>query len=185
MLAEISVIGIIVAIIVTIIASLAKKKQPDDEWELPPEPQPKRDRQPNAPPKVSRWEEELRRVLGEHSAPPPIVRPAVPPPLIVPREEYQQSSDEGVSEEPVVPRLHTFSEATDTYAHASTLLERTQEQLHQLHGSTHRAASPATVRHAELAPEVRALVQSLRQPQTARTAILASIILGPPRALET
>jgi hypothetical protein len=189
MLAELNnnVIGIIVAIIVTIIASLVKKKQPDEEWELPPELKPRRDQPPQSPqpPKVSRWEEELRRVLQEQPAPPPIVRPAVPPPLIHQMEEYQPSPDEGFSEEPVVPRRAALTEAAESHAHAATLLQRTQEQLHQLHSSTHRAARPATVHHVEVAPEIRALVNSLRQPQTARAAILASVILGPPRAFET
>jgi hypothetical protein len=188
MLAELNnnVIGIIVAIIVTIIASLVKKKQPDEEWELPPELKPRRDQPPQSPqpPKVSRWEEELRRVLQEQPAPPPIVRPALPPPLVQ-MQEYQPSPDEGFSEEPVVPRRHVLTEAAESHAHAATLLQRTQEQLHQLHSSTHRAAAPASVHHVEPAPEIRALVNSLRHPHTARTAILASIILGPPRAFET
>ncbi len=196
MLAELNnnVIGIIVAIIVTIVASLVKKKQPDEEWELPPELKPRRDQPPHQsqPPKVSRWEEELRRVLQEQPAPPPIVRPVAPPPLVyqqppplAQREEYQSSPDEGAQEEPAVPRLHTLTEAAQSYAHAASLSQRTQEQLHQLHSSTHRAARPATVHHVEVAPDIRALVNSLRHPHTARTAILASIILGPPRAFET
>lgn len=190
MLAELNVIGIIIAIVVTIIASLVKKKQPDDEWELPPELKPKRDQPPQStPPKVSRWEEELRRVLQEQPAPPPIVRPVTPPPPIyqqppplAQREEYQSSPDEGVSEEPAVPRLHTFAEASENYTHAASLLQRTQAQLHQLHGPTHRAAPPASVRHVEPAPEIRDLLKMLRQPQGARAAILASVVLGPPRA---
>jgi hypothetical protein len=186
MLAELNIVGIIIAIVVAIIASLVKKKQPDDEWELPPELKPRREPPPQTsqPPKVSRWEEELRRVLQQQQpAPPPIVRPAIPPPLVQ-VQEYQPSPDEGFSEEPVVPRLHTFTEAAESHAHAASLLQRTQEQLHQLHSSTHRAARPATVHHVEVAPEIRALVNSLRQPQTARAAILASVILGPPRAFE-
>jgi hypothetical protein len=187
MLAELNIVGIIIAIVVAIIASLVKKKQPDDEWELPPELKPRREPPPQSspPPKVSRWEEELRRVLQQQQpAPPPIVRPAVPPPLVQ-VQEYQTSPDEGFSEEPVAPRLHTFSEATHHYAHASSLLERTQEQLHQLHSTTHRAAAPASVHHVEVAPEVRELLKTLRQPQGVRSAIIASVILGPPRALET
>jgi hypothetical protein len=185
MLAELNIVGIIIAIVVAIIASLVKKKQPDEEWELPPELKPRREPPPQSPqpPKVSRWEEELRRVLQEQPAPPPIVRPAVPPPLVQ-MEEYQTSSDEGAQEQPAVPRLHTFTEASENYTHAASLLERTQEQLHQLHSSTHRAAAPASVHHVEVAPDIRALVNSLRHPHTARTAILASIILGPPRAFE-
>lgn len=189
MLAELNIVGIIIAIVVAIIASLVKKKEEPEEFELPPELKPKRERRP-APPKVSRWEEELRRALGEQ-APPPIVR-EVPPPVIyqqppplVPQEEYQRSPYEGPQDEPAMPRLHTFTETAENYTRAASLLERTQEHLHQLHGATHRAAAPATVQHAQLAPEVRALVDSLRQPGTARAAILASIVLGPPRALET
>ena len=183
MLAELNVIGIIIAIVVTIVASLVKKKQPANEWELPPELKPQRDPRPQ-PPKASRWEEELRRVLEQsHPVPPPIVRPAVPPPLMQ-VEEYQPSSDEGAHEEPAVPRLHTFTEASENYTHAASLLQRTQEQLHQLHGPTHRAAAPASVHHVEVAPEIRELLKTLRQPHGARAAILASVILGPPRALE-
>ena len=186
MLAELNVIGIIIAIVVTIIASLVKKKQPEEEWELPPELKPRRDQPPqqSQPPKVGRWEEELRRVLQEQPAPPPLVRPAVPPPLVQ-VEEYQSSSDEGAHEEPAVPRLHTFTEASENYTHAASLLQRTQEQLHQLHGPTHRAAAPASVHHVEVAPEIRELLKTLRQPHGARAAILASVILGPPRAFET
>ncbi len=191
MLAELNnnVIGIIIAIIVTIVASLVKKKQPEDEWELPPELKPRRDQPPqqSQPPKVSRWEEELRRVLQEQprpqpSAPPPLIYQQPPP--LAQTEEYQTSSDEGAQEEPAVPRLHALTEAAASQAHAASLWQRTQDQLHQLHGPTHRAAAPASVHHVEVAPDIRALVNSLRHPHTARTAILASIILGPPRAFE-
>ncbi len=194
MLAELNnnLIGIIVAIIVTIVASLVKKKQPEEEWELPPELKPRRDQPPkqSQTPKVSRWEEELRRVL-EQPRPLPSAPPPAPPPLIYHQppplarmEEYQTTSDEGAPEEPAVPRLHALTEAAQSHAHAASLWQRTQDQLHQLHGPTHRATAPASVHHVEVAPEIRELLKTLRQPHGARAAILASVILGPPRAFE-
>ena len=187
MLAELNVIGIIIAIVVTIVASLVKKKQPADEWELPPELKPRRD-QPPQPPKVSRWEEELRRVLQESPAAPPIVRP-VPPP-IRPVPEYQPEYEPHLQVELPTPQPrieHAFqplaglTEATQRYDAATALEQRVQQHMQTV--TTHRVGATA-VKHADVAPEIRALVQSLRQPQTARSAILAAIILGPPRALE-
>lgn len=188
MLAELNIIGLIIAIVVAIIASFIKKKTTDEEWEVPPELKPRRP-QPSQPARTPArsWEEELRQILaeGRQPPPPPIVRiePPVPPPMPVTQDEYQRSPGEGYSEEPSVPRLHTFTEAAESHAHAASLLQRTQEQLHQLHSTTHRAAPPASVHHVEVAPEIRELLKTLRQPQGARSAILASVILGPPRAL--
>ena len=182
MLAELNVIGIIIAIVVTIVASLVKKKQPADEWELPPELKPKRDPRPQ-PPKASRWEEELRRVLEQsHPVPPPIVRP-VPPP--VPQEEhYEHMQVELPTPQPQIEHafqpLAGLTEATQRYTAATALEQRVQQHMQTV--TTHRVAA-TSVKHTETAPEIRALVNSLRHPQTARTAILASIILGPPRAL--
>jgi hypothetical protein len=100
-------------------------------------------------------------------------------------EEYQHSSDEGPTyQESAAARLHTLSEANQRHAHAASLFERTQTQLHELHGPTHRATAPATVKHLEHTPEVRELLKMLRHPQGVRSAILASVVLGPPRALE-
>jgi hypothetical protein len=193
MLAELNIIGIIIAIVVAIIASIVKKKQGngEEEWELPPELKPKRDR-PQPPPAASRWEEELRRVLEQQRPAPPPIAPPAPPPLIVRHqpppvaqiEEYQPSDEGPTYQESASARLHTLSEANQRHAHAASLFERTQEQLHELHTATHRATGPATVKHLQHSAEVQALLQSLRQPQGARTAILASVILGPPRALE-
>lgn len=191
MLAELNVIGIIIAIVVTIVASLVKKKQPADEWELPPELKPRRDHPPQSPqpPKVSRWEEELRRVLQEHPAQPPVVRP-VPPPM-PPVPEFQPEYEPHLQVELPTPQPqieHAFqplaglTEATQRYASATALEQRVQQHMQTV--TTHRVAA-TSVKHTDVAPEIRALVQSLRHPQTARTAILASIILGPPRALET
>ncbi len=188
MLAELNIIGIIVAVVVAIAASLLKRKEPQEDWDTPSEPDPRRQAPPRPRrPNISRWEEELRRVLEERPAPPPIARHEPPPvyqPAPPPVEEYQVSPDEGEYEGPARPRLAAFSEATETYAHASSLLQRTQEQLHQLHGPTHRAAPPAAVHHTAIAPELSALLKSLHHPQGARAAVLASVVLGPPRAFE-
>ena len=190
MLAELNIIGIIVAIVVAIIASLVKKKQPEEEWELPPELKPKRDKPPQSPqpPKVSRWEEELRRVLQEQPAPPPIVRQMPPP--VPPVQEYQPEYEPHMQVELPTPQPrieHAFqplaglTEATQRYDAATALEQRVQQHMQTV--TTHRVLA-TSVKHTEVAPDIRALVNSLRQPQTARAAILASIILGPPRAFE-
>ncbi len=190
MLAELNIIGIAIAIVVAIVASLLKKKEPAQEWELPSELNPKRDQPP--PSKAGRWEEELRRVLEQQRptesrpVPPPIVR-QIPPP-VPPVVYYEPVVDEGESthQEPVMtPHFGGLTEAAERHAHAASLWERTQEQLHQQHGPTHRAAPPAFVRQTQATPEVRELLEMLRRPQGARTAILASVVLGPPRAFET
>ena len=193
-------IWLIVLVIIAIVSSLFKKKaEKEDEWELPPELKPRPDELPPAQrPPISRWEEELRRTLQQHPA------PAAPPPIIQqlpPREirpVYRHVHEDPAAEEephlevllPVPqPRIeHTFqplpglTESAHRYAQAATLEERVQKHMHTVTG--HRVGTTA-VRHAELAPEIRELVNSLRNPKGARTAILASIILGPPRAFET
>ena len=73
-LAAFSTVGIIIAIVVAIVSSLLKKKE--DTFELPPELKP-RGNPPPPRPGTGNWEEELRRVLGEQPAAPP-----VPPPLV-------------------------------------------------------------------------------------------------------
>jgi hypothetical protein len=187
MLAEINVIGIIIAIVVTIVASLVKKKQPADEWELPPELKPRRDAAPQ-PPKVSRWEEELRRVLQEQSPQPPIVR-QVPPP-IPPVQEYQPEYEPHMQVELPTPQPqieHAFqplaglTEATQRYTAATALEQRVQQHMQTV--TTHRVLA-TSVQHKMLAPELREVMNSLHQPKGVRAAILASVILGPPRAFE-
>lgn len=184
MLAELNLIGIIVAIIIAIAASILKRKQPDEEWDLPEELKPKR---PAAPPrpKMGNWEEELRRVLSEQPTAPPVIR-GEPPPLPAPREVVYQPryEEEG---QPSFPEraLHHFAGLpphVERQSEAATIAQRVQEHLH--HVSTERPAL-VLVRKKRLAPDIQKIVHGMSTPTGARAAIIASVILGPPRALET
>lgn len=183
-------IVLVTFIVIAVVASLLKKKQELGEW--PGESGPRREPPPR--PKASNWEEELRRVLGEELMPPivrpppplrPVVRP-VPPPIPV----AESASDAGhlqvdltVPEpnvEPVFTPLHGLAEAQQRYEAASNLQARVQHHMADVirHSEcttqAHRAAPPA---------ETLAAARSLRTPAGARSAIIASIVLGPPRAL--
>ena len=193
-----SLIWLLVFVIIAIVSSFFKKKtESEDTWDLPPELKPRRDLPPLPRPSASRWEEELRRTLQQQPA------PAVPPPLIQqapPREVrpvYRHVHEDPTAKEkphiqvalPEPPpftehafqRLPGLTESTQRYAQAATLEERVQKHMQSVSG--HRVGS-TSVHHSELAPEVRALVDSFRNPKGARSAILASIILGPPRAFD-
>jgi hypothetical protein len=194
-LAELSIIGIIIAVVVAIVAAFLKRKQPEEEWDLPPELKPRRD-QPPPQPAARSWEEELRRVLQDRPAPPPIVQP-VPPPIprpVMPRPaipqamEYDPEPHLQVELRVPPPQIeHTFqpfaglTEATQRYAQAASIEQRVQQRMK--HVTTHRAGT-TSVQHTAMAPELLALVASLHNHKGARAAILASVILGPPRAFE-
>ncbi len=203
MLADVgNLLWLIILVVIAVVSSLFKKKaETEDDWELPPELKPRRDELPPVQrPHASRWEEELRRTLQQHPAP---AAPVAPPPIIhhlPPREVrpvYRHvHEDPTVEEEPhlevVLPTPppfveHVFqplpglTESTQRYAQAATLGERVQKHMQSATG--HRIGT-ASVHHAELTPEIRALVDSFKTAKGARSAILASIILGPPRAFD-
>jgi hypothetical protein len=194
-----SLIWLVVFVVIAIVSSFFKKKaESEDEWELPPELKPRRDELPPLQrPAASRWEEELRRTLQQHPA------PAAPPPIIQqlpPREVrpvYRHVHEDPTAEEKphiqvalpapqpftehVFQPLPTLTESTQRYAQAATLEKRVQKHMQSVSG---QRVGTTSVQHMELAPEVRALVDSFRNPKGARSAILASIILGPPRAFD-
>jgi hypothetical protein len=194
-----SLIWLVVFVVIAVVSSFFKKKSESEEtWELPPELKPRRDELPPLQrPAASRWEEELRRTLQQHpapAAPPPIVQPL--PPREV-RPVYRHVHEDPTAEEaphiqvalPVPPPFteHVFQplpglmESTQRYAQAATLEERVQKHMQSVSG---QRVGTTSVQHTELAPEVRGLVDSFRNPKGARSAILASIILGPPRAFD-
>lgn len=142
---------------------------------------------------LSPWEQELERVLrGEPSVspippPPPVMVPAAEhpretplPPLLVVRE-ISESSD---LESAPAPSRPLASLTTDTVDRAATLEDRVRAQMHQVDlriGSA--TASKVPGRKVRLDPTVAALVRDLRKPATARQALIASVILGSPKAL--
>ena len=141
-------------------------------------------------------ERELRRLFGEEEAKPPAPPPLVevappeapaPPPPPLPRPGYE--SFEGA---PAPAReLATLAEAEQAYQRASAIDAEAQARLEATRARAEAAKALAAARRAAealraagRAPEVDALLASLRSPRTARQAVLASIVFGPPKALD-
>lgn len=172
-----------------------RKAPPPEPWtdeEEAPSPRPARPRpefeesQPTPP--AFDLERELRRMLGEQPpAPPP------PPPVIVtapletrppPRAPAPAVVPEDLEQRPAPSfELAALAEAQAAYQRASAIDANAQAMLEaaKARAALHRVSlvSPQRAGHA---PEIAAVLAALRSPRTARQAILASIILGPPKA---
>ena len=81
MLADISgLIGLIVFVVIAIVSAVLKRKE--EPFEIPPELRPRRDSPPQQRPAAPRtWEQELRELLEQRPAPPPVVWQAPAPVL--------------------------------------------------------------------------------------------------------
>jgi hypothetical protein len=180
-----------------------------DEEQRPPvpprrrEPMPPRER-PAAPPPTTSWEEEIRRLLeGDQptappASPPPIIReasPAPPPPPVrtIPEPEMDLEGAPTPSPRrvpmPVIeaPRveLPTLTESATAYIKASQISERVAQRFeHVDQGTAAAAPEPPAPRRRGPAPDAAEFVRQLRSARGARQAILATVILGPPKALE-
>lgn len=154
-----------------------------------------------APPPEFNLERELRRLFGEEEAkppppPPPALPPRVevappkapaPPPPPLPRPGF------GSFEEAPAPtrELAMLAEAEQAYQRASAVDVEAQARLEAARVRAEAAKALATARRAAeaprasgRAPEVDAVLASLRSPRTARQAVVASLVFGPPKALE-
>jgi hypothetical protein len=156
------------------------------------------------------WEAELRRLLGEEGAapappPPVIVREAAPPPVRQPaltqaeapaktlatlKESSTAYARAAQLDEKVEERMRqraVMAEAESVYQQAARLDTTIEERLRQVTESpvteTH-VTDTRVVRRGPVSPEIAHAVALLRQPRTARQAVLASVILAPPKALE-
>lgn len=189
-----NIVGLLIFAVIAVVSALLKKKEKAEEetFELPPELKPRRDR-PTPPPSRS-WEEELRHLLEDRPVPPPIVQ-HIPPPApripTPPRPVVAQQWEEGHGESDLsLPHPHlggTFQpipglrESQERYGHASHLQERVAEHM----GESLRHRVGTTSVHRALATiEAVDVAQMVRTRRGLRTAMIASIILGPPRALE-
>ncbi len=148
---------------------------------------------PPAPPSMTPWEEELERLLRGDSPPSPPrpepvapAPPVVPPPLWSAREmpvkpppvaEWVAVDSEPT---PVAP-LVTLVSARPVPASTASLKSRAQSYLH--HAQARPTALPPPPRPGR-APEIAAFVAGLRSRPAARQAVLAAVVLGPPKALE-
>jgi hypothetical protein len=159
---------------------------------------------PAPPPAQMSWEEEIRRLLeGDQPtapapAPPPVARETRPlpvPPLVQTPPEPEVDLESAPiptlrrAPTPVIeaPRveLPTLSESASAYIKASQLSERVAQRFENVDQRTATAVpDQPVIRTRGLAPDAAAFVRQLRSGRSARQAILATVILGPPKALE-
>jgi len=173
----------------------AKEQAPDQQSEPWPGQQP--GRRPAPPPsKAASWEEELRRLLqGEEPArpaPPPVIvqqtRPA-PPPL--PRTSRSVPAPRPVFVEQVDPdmerglpvKMPSLEKSAQAYLRASQLESRVAEHMHRVGQQVTMHSKLESKK--ETSPAIRQAVSLVRNRQSQRAAIIAGIILGPPKAMET
>jgi hypothetical protein len=147
------------------------------------------------------WEKELRRLLqGDAPAapPPPPLPPQppvvaretsprpVPPQISAPRRSQPSprsiipaESEEGPQFTPAA-----MAESSKAYRRAQQLQENVAGRLRKIDEQTesHKPAMPGHFRKSS--PEITSAVSLLRRPRMARQAVILSLILGPPKALE-
>jgi hypothetical protein len=154
--------------------------------------------------KAVSWEDELRRLLGDEApvkpapakpptitpriitpTPPPIPvsRPAKPPPMVV----RSNVSDVVPLPVPSIERISTgemgkLDESRRAYERASNLDELAAARIKKAPGQ--HVGTTSVVFHTSTLPEVAQAISLVKNARTVRTALIASIILGPPKALE-
>ena len=208
-----TILTILFLVAAAIIHSFMKKKEEKeaDTWLDDVRPG-ERDRQrPGRPalpragrPQSMNWEEELRRFLeGDKPAPAPPPSPVThreptprPPPLVrspptvvraptpsvfqpPPSQTASYKSNEGRGLPVHMPLL---TESAQAYQRASQIESKAEEHLRQ----AARHVSLHTRRPAERAPVVplNEALALLRTRQSLRTAVIALVVLGPPKAME-
>lgn len=80
--------------------------------------------------------------------------------------------------------LAHLAESKAAYRRASSLETSVQAKLDAVRPGVPHAGLPRPGRREARSPELTSVLLSLKQPRTARLAILASVILGPPKVLE-
>ena len=207
-----SLITVIIFIIVAILSAVLKKKQPDageeDSW---PDQHSPSDRRAAPSPRRESWEEELRRLLegttGREPAapspppPPPLptTHPASPPPPPPPvpassspsrpswlrkvearkEEAVQQALKLREKRKAVASRLE---KSMENLRRASQLDDRAAQTIRRAANRIHVRVEEKKV--SKSSPEIQDALNLFKSPQSLRSAIVASIILGPPKAKE-
>lgn len=196
-----SLIGLIIFILISAVASWLQRRQQGGENEDMPPPRPRRrtSSPPPPPPPVRTeqprtltWEEELKQLLEGQTpqAPPP--PPPLPPPVLVERrsqppppplpEEFTETTY-SVEHSPVevsFKPLPGLTEAARAYEQASSLEQKVEAHMR---GVTRHPVGTSKVEHAALSREASHALALVRDPSSLRSALLASVILGPPKAL--
>jgi hypothetical protein len=194
-----SLITLIVIFLITVAANWIKKmkQQGEQPGATPPPNVPGPSRPAQTPPRSTSWEDELRRLLeGEAPAAPPsrpqppiviaqprpqpapTLRPVQPPPV------FAQPSVALPQPVQVVVRagnLASMEESRRAYERASQLDKSVSARIEKIPGEH---VKPTTVLRRPPPPDIAQVVSLFKNSRTARQAVIASIILGPPVAFE-
>jgi hypothetical protein len=206
-------IVIAIIVLASIVHSWMQRKQEESGGESTPDPEGRPRRGPRtgsgppprrpAPPGPANWEEELRRLLhGDIPAvPPPIAPPPVPPPMpapsrastpaaplpvlartAIPVPDEGMEMEVGLSVRPVT--LHQAASAHDR-AQVQTRTSVHDSVVQRMQDTANRVTAHTKIAEGALrAVRSATLRELLRDRSAQRTAIVAAIILGPPRGLE-
>ncbi len=163
---------------------------------------------PSAPPprpKALDWEEELRRLLQGEPAdapPPPVIQvpqapsrpiPTTPPPkpapaprpFVNPKPSPVLASAAASEEEGPRQSIAELRESATAHQRASHIDQLAGQHLRQaVQRPEQHPPTPPTAHRRAPAAEITQTVALLRHPRTARQGIVASMVLGPPKALE-
>ena len=200
---------IIIAIIIgaSIIHSWWTRRQQEASEQPDPNPDAAGRRPPPIPPQSGQnqpsggWEEELRRLLhGETPPPPPPVQrpkpPPPPPPMVKPRPVAEPAAPRPFLARSLIPvpdksremevglpvrpvDLGQASAAHDRASHLQAyVIQRMKDTASKVSG--HTTAAP-TVHRVTNADRLRSL---LGEKESLRTMVVASVVLGPPKASE-
>ncbi|MFN0066993.1 MAG: hypothetical protein ACKVYV_05085 [Limisphaerales bacterium] len=192
-------IFLLVVVVISMLHSWWKKRkgQPETEtqsesWpgQKPNRPPPPAGRPAPPPSKAASWEEELRRLLqGEEPprpAPPPVVV-QLPPPLPrtasrpAPRPVIVEQSDPDM-EKGLPVKMPSLEQSAQAFLRASQLESKVAAHMQRVDQQV--TAHPKLDLKKEVSPAIRQAVTLVRDRQSQRAAILAGIILGPPKAME-
>ena len=194
---------ILAIVVISMIHSWWKKRNGEGDEDAAPWPTAPPRRPPGAPPQnrpasappsqAANWEEELRRLLqGEEpgrsappvvvqQAPPPLPRAIAPRPQVAPRMEPVM--DLGGEMETGLPvQMPSLEHSAKAFLRASQLEQRVSDHMH---GVDVRVTEHKIIEiKKQTSPEIRQAVALVRNRQSQRAAIIAGIILGPPKAME-
>ena len=95
-------------------------------------------------------------------------------------EVIEERNPTEVSVEPSFRHLPGLSQSAKVHQDASQLDHKVEAHLRSV---TQRPVGSTSVQHRAATPEASAALALVRNPKSIRSALLASIILGPPRAL--
>jgi hypothetical protein len=159
------------------------------------------------PSPVGHWEEELRRLLGGETPepkPPPIAAPPIRPVVIQPAHPAPRPVSVPAAAHPVPPpptsahpwlaaadrtvevELPALGEARAAHQRASHLHEEVAEHLKRVEEMAERHLFKVpTAHHQAVSAEAARTISMIRDPVTARQAMIASLVFGPPKALDS